>query len=105
MQNLILKNSTEEDRSPAISFLVESGECVLEGRSQMQNPFEFYEPLIEWVENYFTKFDKKTLKFILKLNYYNTGSSKMLIDLLEILQKNKDSGQNLLLFFPPNWSL
>ena len=96
MQDLIIKKSTEKvSTTPAISFLVEQGECIMDGKSYMQDAFDFYEPLIEWIENYFTEYDQKTLKFIIKLTYYNTSSSKMLFDLLMTLQKHKDSGQDL----------
>ena len=96
MQDLIIKKSKDKTTTmPAVAFLAEAGTCCLEGKSYMQDAFEFYEPIIEWIDNYFKNYKEKPLKFILKLTYYNTASSKMLYDVIILLQKYIQEGRNI----------
>ena len=94
MQDLIIEKSTGTiDDSPKVYFFAEKGECILEGRSYMRNPIEFYEHLYDWLENYFNYETK--LKFIFKLTYFNTSSLKMILDLLNILKEYKNNGEDI----------
>ena len=50
MEDLFLKKTFN---SPEIEFLAESGELSLEGRSIPEDPGEFFERLIDWINEYF----------------------------------------------------
>ena len=72
-------------RTPLIDFKL-SGEMVIEGRSNLENVIEHYQPAIEWINDRLTNGCPKELKLTIKLEYFNTRSSKMLLTLLKSLE-------------------
>lgn len=87
----------EEDfyTSPSINFNVETGICIIEGESYMEDSIEFYEPVFDWFTDFFEIETDKTLTFVLKLTYYNTSSSKIIFDLLLLLQEYEEDGKSV----------
>jgi len=73
-------------RTPYINFIENSGVLELKGRSIPDNPYEFYKPLIEFLTEY-EKLIYKTLTINFKLEYFNTGTSKVFMDIFKILEK------------------
>ena len=68
MQNLIIKKSKEKlDKYPSVNFFAEKGECIIKGSSFMDDSVDFYEPLLDWIHQYFKEYEQKPLKFTLKL--------------------------------------
>ena len=55
-----------------------SGTSLLHG-----NPVEFYDPIIKWIRDYLEMPNQKTI-FTFKMRYFDTGSSKMLLDIMNI---------------------
>ena len=77
-------NSTAS--SPDIILNPESGEFVFSGRSLPEDPIEFYEPVVEWFEEY--KSNPLTGSvFNFKLTYFNTASSKVFFNLFQVIDK------------------
>ncbi len=72
--------------SPSVNFNSETGICSIEGESFLEDTLEFYEPLFEWVNQY-TKEIKKPITFNFKLHYFNTSTSKCILQILYILKK------------------
>lgn len=72
-------------KTPSVHFNFENGVIELKGRSIPENSVEFYRPLNEWIENY-GKSPQKTTVFEVKLEYFNTSSSKCLLDIFKILE-------------------
>ncbi len=95
MHDLIIENIDNKYTFPEIRFLANEGKCIIEGISFVEYVFEFYEPLIEWIKNYFNEHHKKNLKFILKLKYYNISSLKILAEILNMLNDYKNNGHNI----------
>jgi len=55
----------------------------------------FYEPILEWLEEYAdSPLDKTVFNF--KLEYFNTASSKLLLDVLLKLEDMFDDGKEIL---------
>ena len=52
-----------------------------------ENSIEFYKPLIEWISNYSENPKENTLVNI-QLEYFNTSSSKCLMDLLKRVEQS-----------------
>ena len=50
MKELIITKTTN---TPGIAFNPETGVMKIEGRSIPENPGDFFDPLIEWLEEYF----------------------------------------------------
>jgi hypothetical protein len=92
MDDLYLKKTFN---SPEIDFVAGTGEMSLEGRSIPEDPGEFYERLLDWMNEYFLHPAEKTTMNI-KLEYINSGSSKYMLELLRILKVNHEAGRDVL---------
>lgn len=82
-KELILKAT---DKTPSINFDSESGLFQIHGYSLPENSFEFYEPILKWLEEY-TKNPNKKTEFDIKLVVLNTSSSKMFVDIFRKINK------------------
>jgi hypothetical protein len=58
----------------------------ISGLSLPEDAIEFYKPVMNWLEEYSTEPIAETI-FNLKLEYFNTASSKQIIQLLLFLEK------------------
>jgi len=76
---------------PTVNFNADTGICVIEGESYMEETFKFYSPLLDWLKEY-TKQESKKLTFNFKLTYFNTSSSRLILDMLDVLRKYKENG-------------
>jgi hypothetical protein len=90
MKELIIARSAN---TPGITFNPETGVMKIEGRSIPENPGDFFDPLIDWLEDYFSNPVELT-RFELNLEYVNSGSSKYLLGIFRILKKKHDEGKN-----------
>jgi len=89
MKQLVIKKSIN---TPSIDFNPESGIMKIEGRSIPENPGDFFDPIIEWLEEYFNATQNTTV-FEMNLEYVNSGSSKYLLGIFRILKKKHDEGK------------
>ena len=69
---------------PYINF-TEDGILEIEGRSITEDPFSFWQPLLEWVENYTHKPASET-EVNICLEYSNSSSNKYINELLRKLE-------------------
>ncbi len=64
------------------------------GLSYPSNPKIFFEPLIDWVQDYLSYAGKENLTLYFRIKYFNTSSSTYLFKILELLvpvyEKNKN---------------
>jgi len=72
-------------KTPRLYFSKETGEFEISGRSIPENSIEFYKPVINWLDSYITEPNKHTL-LVIKLEYFNTSSSKCLVEILRRLE-------------------
>ncbi len=99
---IIDTNSTQMDslrieatkQTPLVKFDAETGILELKGRSTPENPVEYYKPIIEWLENYSNNAKPKT-SFHVQLEYFNTSSSKCLLDVMKKLANMHKSGKTI----------
>jgi hypothetical protein len=87
MNSLELKINGTED-TPEINFNGQENEFLISGRSLPEDVTTFYKPVFEWLEAYFSKKDVKAV-FKFKLEYFNTASSKIILDILMKLEEIK----------------
>jgi len=73
------------DVSPSVEFNPQTGRLSIYGRSLMEDAVAFYQPLIEWVENYITAPQPDTVLQI-NLEYFNSASARMLAKIFMILE-------------------
>ncbi len=82
MNNLIIEESI---KTPSVSFASESGILELKGKSIPENSLEFYRPVFEWIDNYALTPNSVT-ELKVRLEYFNTSSSKCLLDIFRRLE-------------------
>jgi len=73
-------------KTPTIEFNSGSGYLLIKGRSIPENSIEFYKSLIEALKAY-NETPQKTTKVDIQLEYFNTSSSKCILDVFKRLEK------------------
>ncbi len=91
METIIIEGTP---KTPSVNFDSASGILQLKGRSIPENSIEFYKPLVEWLDEYAGKPQPKTAVNI-QLEYFNTSSSKCLLDLFKKLEGMHKSGNDI----------
>jgi hypothetical protein len=71
--------------TPRIILDKNNGIFEISGRSLPEDTAEFYKPILEWLEKYSKEPNGKT-SFAFKLEYFNTASSKLILDILSKLE-------------------
>lgn len=87
MENYTLEGTP---KTPNIVFDLKQGILDLKGRSIPENSIEFYKPLIDALDRYATV-SQPTTTVNVQLEYFNTSSSKCILDVfkkLEAINKN-----------------
>lgn len=65
-----------------------NGTISLTGKSYPENTFEFYTPLMKWLEEYFELSPADTTIINMEIIYFNSSSSKLFFDFFDLLEKN-----------------
>ncbi len=89
MEPIIIDGTT---KTPAVKLDAENGILEIKGRSIPENSIEFYKPIVDWLEDYAKKPVKMT-QVNIQLEYFNTSSSKCILDVfkkLEAIHKAKN---------------
>ena len=82
--------------TPKIILDAENEIMEISGRSLPEDVSSFYEPVLNWLNEYAENSNKKTV-FNFKLTYFNTASSKLLLDILMKLEEMHEKGQDVLI--------
>jgi hypothetical protein len=72
-------------KTPSILFDAEKGLVDIRGRSIPENSTEFFKPLVEWLDRY-SENPAKITTVNIHLEYFNTSSSKCILDLFKKLE-------------------
>jgi hypothetical protein len=100
MENLTIKGEKNTFFIPNVEFSADSGVCALHGESYLEDTFSFYQRLENWL-NEFTSSIKKPIIFNIGLSYFNTASSRSILDLLMLLKQYQEQGGDVTV----NWTL
>lgn len=74
--------------TPEIRLEAEKGLIELRGKSYPENTFEFYRPVLSWIEEYFEANNDAATVVNLEITYCNSSSSKLLYDIFDIIEEN-----------------
>lgn len=85
MENLYIQGELGSYYIPNVDFNAETGVCTLSGKSYLEDTTQFYLPLLEWLDQY-CKEVNKPIEFNVKLSYYNTSSSRSVLDIFDLLK-------------------
>lgn len=76
---------------PNIYFDKLKGELEFSGNSLPEDAKNFYEPIIDWIDNYLVSpKDETVIKF--RMSYYNTPSSKFFFQVLKRFEQLHNNG-------------
>lgn len=86
-------------KTPAINVDLSKGLIEIKGQSIPENSTEFYMPLLNSLNNFSAKKNEDTLNVNFQLEYFNTSSSKCILDILKGLAELQKTGVNITI----NW--
>jgi len=92
MDNLVIDGTKQ---TPEINFDASTGILSLSGRSIPENTFEFFNPVLTWLETYALEAPDKVVAKI-NLEYFNTSSSKYILEILKRLKGILKDGKDVL---------
>ena len=90
MKELIIEKTA---KTPYINFDSQSGILKIVGRSIPENPEEFYSKLFIWIKEYFKNPQDESLVNV-QLEYINSGSSKFILELFQLIHNYESKGIN-----------
>jgi hypothetical protein len=80
--------------TPEILFDPATGVLSMSGESYPENSFEFFRPILSWLAR-FTVVHHGPLTLNTSLSYLNTGSTKCMMDILDLLEESHLSGKSV----------
>lgn len=80
-------------KTPAVYFDAASGHLEIKGRSIPENSIEFYKPLVDWLDAYSSS-AKPVTNVNVQLEYFNTSSSKCILDVFKKLESIHNGGSS-----------
>lgn len=95
MNNILLDGTS---KTPTVDFDGNTGQLQLRGRSIPENSIEFYRPLIDWIDQY-GRNPKPSTQLRVQLEYFNTSSSKCILDLFKKLEVIRNAGNDVLVLW------
>lgn len=93
----------ETEFTPELCFDIDARKFSFKGVSRPEDVVKFYQPAINWLkeldQNILThtnaKYNIPLLHIEFRLSYFNSSSSKMLLQILEIIKKIEEKGIDL----------
>src|SRR6056297_370333 len=95
MEPISLEGSS---KTPTIRFDADAGIMEIKGRSIPENSIDFYKPMVDWLDEYASNPKEKTVVNI-QLEYFNTSSSKCILDVFKKLETLKKARNEVII----NW--
>jgi hypothetical protein len=76
--------------TPRVSFDPAARRLSMSGESYPENSFEFYAPVIGWLQEYLA--EQNDLLLDIDISYMNSSSTKCMLDLLDLLEEAHGRG-------------
>ncbi len=96
MEDIHIKGYKSSYIVPTVEFSVSTGICEISGESFLEETAKFYFPLLDWIKE-FTYSVKKPITFIFKLVYFNTSTSKWILNILNALKRYEENGGEVII--------
>jgi hypothetical protein len=96
MENLIIKATKS---SPAIHLDAQTRILEITGESYPENAAKFYAPIFEWIDLFFRQKNGPPVTVNITLHYFNSSSSKILMDIFDRFEKAQADGTPIIV----NW--
>jgi len=92
MNNLVIE---ETQYTPKINFNVALNTLEIIGKSYPENTFEYYKPIILWIEEYLENVADESILVRLDLEYLNSSSLKAYFDIFDMLEEAHEDGKKI----------
>jgi len=76
--------------TPEILLDPDKGLIEIRGKSYPENTFEFYKPVMKWIEEYLKCCAKDEITVNMEIIYFNSSTSKLFFDLFDMFDEVKD---------------
>ena len=97
MENMVIEATKQ---TPKVSFDAEKHVLEFQGESYPENMAVFESPIFTWLEKYLEQLEDQTFTVNIDLAYFNSSSSKMLLDLFDKLDEEvENNGKSIIV----NW--
>lgn len=91
MKTVYIKSTA---KTPEVNMDLDSGHFIINGRSIVENPKEFYDPILREIEEY-TATPKSQSMLELYFEYLSTASTIFVMKIMAALRKLVEAGQKL----------
>lgn len=91
MDNFYMEGS---DKTPTISLNAETGYMEFSGKSIPENSAMLYDPILAWMDEY-VKSPRESTTLTVKLEYFNTSSSKYLLEIFRKFEEVFRAGKKV----------
>lgn len=81
--------------TPKVVLDKASGQFEFSGKSLPEDVASFYDPIVAWLDAYIAD-PNDTTKFQFKMEYFNTASSKMILQILEKIKELSNTGKEVI---------
>lgn len=85
--------------TPLVDFNHTTHQLLIRGESYPENTTQFFTPLFRWVEEYLQQLGADAARVNLDIKYFNSSSSKMIMNLLDAFDQATAQGKQIQL----NW--
>ena len=96
MERLVIEATRS---TPRILFDPNANLLQIKGESYPENAAKFYAPVFSWIEKYLSLQNHERITVDVELLYFNSSSSKALMNFFEMLESAVSSGHQVLV----NW--
>jgi len=88
----IIISATED--TPEVKLDAVNNKFEMSGRSLPEDVVKFYKPILNWLDEYAQSPNEQTV-FEFKLSYFNTASSKIILDIMMKLEEIHNEGHSI----------
>ena len=91
MEALIIEG---KDDTPYVLLDKTNNKFEFSGKSLPEDVVEFYKPILNWLDA-FTESPNDSCEIVFKMDYFNTASSKLFLDIFEKFEAIKEKGSDI----------
>ncbi len=88
------------DNTPDVILDPDAALLEFKGKSYPENTFNFYKPILEWIDTYVKK-PPKLLHINIKLTYFNSATTQILFDLFDLIQEYAPKNSKISWYYNP----
>jgi hypothetical protein len=85
----------ETDETPMVLLDAANLQFEFSGKSLPEDVTSFYGPILDWIDDYADEMDGEEAVFKFNLIYFNTASSKMILDIFMAIEGMVEDGKNV----------